>query len=55
MMVQAPTAQDSLLTWALFYAEVMRWPIFPCLSKGKAPCTTNGLYDASTDPEQIRA
>jgi Bifunctional DNA primase/polymerase, N-terminal/Primase C terminal 1 (PriCT-1) len=28
-------------------------PIFPCKDENKSPYTTNGFYDATTDPEQI--
>lgn len=52
--VTLPSDQDSLLTWALFYAEVMGWPVFPCVPRGKSPLTTNGLDDASLDAAQIR-
>jgi putative DNA primase/helicase len=50
---QPPSDQSSLLTWALFYAS-MGWPVFPCLSTGKEPLVPGGLYDASTDPDQIQ-
>jgi len=53
--ITLPSDQDSLLTWALFYAEVMGWPVFPCLTHMKAPLTENGLDDATVNPDQIRA
>lgn len=53
--LNVPGDQSSLLEWALFYALELGWPVFPCLSKAKEPLTEGGLYDASTDPEQIRA
>ncbi|MCQ9386803.1 bifunctional DNA primase/polymerase [Brevibacterium moorei] len=33
------------------------WKVFPCIPAGpkaKAPLTTNGFHDATTDPDQIR-
>jgi putative DNA primase/helicase len=47
-----PKDQDSLLKWALFYAS-LGWPVFPCAPKDKFPIVDGGLYDATTDPEQI--
>lgn len=49
-----PTDQDSLLTWALWYAQRKGWPVFPCVPRGKEPLTKQGFKDASTDPEQIK-
>ena len=39
---------------ALAYAE-RDWLILPCRPRSKAPCTRNGLKDASTDPDLIAA
>lgn len=49
-----PSDQDSLLTWALWYATELGWPVFPCAPKDKFPVTEGGLYDATTDEAQIR-
>ncbi len=43
----------SLLESALRYAE-LGFPVFPCVPGGKAPLTSHGFKDASTDTEQIR-
>ena len=40
---------------ALWYAEALRWPVFPLLERGKRPLTAHGFKDATTDAEQIRA
>lgn len=39
---------------ALFYATTLRWPVFPLKPRGKAPLTSHGFKDASTDPDIIR-
>lgn len=49
-MTDAPTLLDA----ALIYAE-SRWEVFPCSPTNKQPLTTNGFYDATTDPAQLRA
>ena len=45
--------KGEMLQAALRYAE-LGFPVFPCVSGGKAPLTSHGYKDASTDPEQIR-
>jgi len=48
---------DLLLRSGLWYASIGQ-PVFPCYpwegDKAKAPLTTNGFHDATTDPDQIR-
>lgn len=45
---------SSLLEAALAYAA-QGWHVFPCLPNSKAPATTRGFYDATTDQKTIRA
>jgi hypothetical protein len=45
---------NPMLIAALEYAS-RGWSVFPLLPNGKKPITSNGLYAATTDPEQIRA
>lgn len=40
---------------ALWYATECHWPVFPLVPNTKRPATKNGLKDATTDPDQIRA
>jgi hypothetical protein len=48
---------DLLLRSALWYASIGQ-PVFPCYpwegDKAKAPLTSNGFHDATTDADQIR-
>ena len=44
----------SLLEAALSYAA-RGWRVFPCLPGSKAPATSRGFYDATTDERIIRA
>jgi len=44
---------ESLQDWALKYAR-MGWPVLPLAPRDKVPLTTNGLKDATTDPQTIR-
>jgi hypothetical protein len=46
--------EDSGQAAAMRYASA-GWPVFPCIPGEKVPCTTNGLLDATTDPERIRS
>ncbi|MCP4594521.1 MAG: DUF3987 domain-containing protein [bacterium] len=43
-----------LLNAAIRYVE-LGYPVFPCVSGGKAPLTKHGFKDATTDPAQIEA
>jgi hypothetical protein len=43
---------DSRMGAAIWYAEVMRWPVFPILDK--KPATRHGQNDATRDPERLR-
>ena len=42
-----------LLTAAIDYALIRRWPIFPCEARGKKPLTEHGVLDATTDADLI--
>ena len=44
---------NELLNAALLYASI-GWPVFPMLPRSKAPATTHGFKDATTDEKQIR-
>lgn len=44
----------SMLEAALSYATERHWAVFPCRSD-KTPYTANGVLDASTDPDKLRA
>lgn len=44
----------SLLEAALAYARDRGWAVFPCRAD-KTPYTTNGVLDASSNPDQIKA
>lgn len=61
---------EGLVEWALHYATVERWAVIPlhsigadgicscrthCPSPGKHPRTPNGVLDATTDPDIVRA
>ncbi|WP_158274427.1 bifunctional DNA primase/polymerase [Cellulomonas sp. WB94] len=55
-MTQIPastSAPRGLLDRALAFAAAGT-PVFPCVVGGKAPLTTNGFHDASTDLDQVR-
>jgi hypothetical protein len=45
---------DELGAYALEYAALLGWPVFPC-KPDKTPYTQHGFKDASSDPEQIQA
>ena len=45
-------APDALAGAALWYAH-QGIPVFPCQPGGKAPATTHGLHDATTDEAQV--
>lgn len=47
-------APDALLNAALWYAS-QGVAVFPCRPGGKAPLTSHGFKDATTDLEQVRA
>lgn len=47
-------AADELGDYALEYATLLGWPVFPC-KPDKTPYTQHGFKDASVDREQIRA
>ena len=46
-------AGETLLDFALEYAALLDWPVFPC-RPDKTPYTAHGFKDASTDEEEIR-
>lgn len=39
---------------AVRYATERGWPCFPCVPDAKRPATSNGLNDATKDPERLR-
>lgn len=45
----------ALLAAALWYADTLGLPVFPCLPGGKRPLTAHGYKDATTDLDRIRA
>jgi hypothetical protein len=47
-------SDGKMLKAALRYAE-LGYPVFPCVPGGKAPATTHGFWDATTDVNQITA
>lgn len=49
------TQPQSLIEWALYYAQEMGWPVFPVHAKGKAPLTIKGFKEATKDEKIIRA
>lgn len=40
---------------AIWYADWMRWPVFPLKPRGKTPLTAHGFKDASKDLDIVRA
>ncbi|MBT4497333.1 MAG: DUF3987 domain-containing protein [Gemmatimonadetes bacterium] len=38
---------------ALYYAQKLGWPVFPCKSRDKAPLSQNGFKNATLDPHII--
>jgi hypothetical protein len=46
------TGGDRTLRAALAYAHI-GWPVFPCRPGEKAPATSHGFLDATTDPGRI--
>ena len=53
MQTDADTKPQSKLDMALHWAA-RGFHVFPVEADGKQPVTSNGLYDATTDPETIR-
>jgi hypothetical protein len=53
--LNAPRKSPALGSMALWYANVAKWPVFPCLPGEKRPACKNGFRDATRDPEKIRA
>ena len=47
-------SKTSMMQAALRYAA-LGYPVFPCVSGGKAPATAHGFLDATTDAGQIEA
>ena len=48
-------APGALGAAALWYAEVLGWPVFPLIPGEKRPATRHGLKDATTSGQQVRA
>lgn len=43
------------VVWALWYAEVVGWPVFPVQQKNKRPYASPGFHAATTDRAQVEA
>ncbi|MGI8925746.1 MAG: bifunctional DNA primase/polymerase [Tepidiformaceae bacterium] len=50
--MSAPPAAD--IVEAAYASAARGWPVFPCQPNGKAPLTSRGFKDATTDPATIR-
>lgn len=48
------TTDNHLPAAALWYAERLHWPIFPCGVRSKEPATAHAVRDASIDLDQVR-
>lgn len=46
---------NKYMTEALYYAEKLKWSVFPVSEKNKKPHTPHGCKDAKKDPQVIRA
>lgn len=44
-----PSAREA----ALWYVRMLRFPIFPCVPRGKRPLTAHGFHEATTDTAQV--
>lgn len=53
--VLAKARQIDMGASARYYAQKLRWPVFPLRARGKTPLTTHGFKDATRHIEQIRA
>src|SRR5699024_58379 len=54
MAVSTPLNDNSNLSVAIAYSQMLKWSIFPIYYKTKRPITQHGFHDATNDMEQIK-